>query len=423
MSSTDRDFPWVEVSIALGVGLGSGLGLGYLLRRFESSAAPAGDLLEATKAAGALLAREPPPRAVTRTIGIDGSGCSGPVLHTPSAVDMPPMPGPCGGNFQRCCSGGACNTGLTCAGGWCGLARAEVDSAPWIPWATIVAASRGVRTNKLIELASESSLDMKALVMGKTSDYPGPATKTNRAAMKRTPRDVYDLLAVCPTEHEIDEIVRDFDVTIDARVFNPYPLWPGHDERAWSCATNGQASTNTIIANLVNALRLMKFIQFDEPVPLLGATNLYQWFRDARIRFRVFSDTSNTMSPFGDSTTRTITFPASFLQLREREFMDMRFEDGTSGTGGGVIGPWATIAVIIHEAWHVLSWKGHDCGTTNDSTREYAGAWMAHHYALLWLAEHSGSRIREEHKDWIRRTASDVLRYHICNNAATYAAT
>lgn len=211
---------------------------------------------------------------------------------------------------------------------------------------------------------------------------------------------VDQLLASCPTDAEILDIYRAFPgFSVDGGSVTPYACTPGGTE-------------SSDMLNAVNMFRLAKLVRFDTPIPLLNATNIWDWLASLRlrtIRFARDAETSNggdgnvqiTMRGGYDSAWRRSTAPGSFA--------------------------FASPAILVHEGWHASTYTPHPCNdrgqcctdtqlrTTgcpypdigaNDPSLEYGGAWAAQFWYLRWLARHSGDYLSADE----RQTAEAMSR-------------
>lgn len=208
----------------------------------------------------------------------------------------------------------------------------------------------------------------------------------------RSPVD--QMLASCPTTEEIEDIYRNFRFSIDGGTTTPY-----------SCTPNGTESSEMLTA--INMFRLAKLIHFDAPIPLLNATNLWDWMRAQNFRSIRFSqDAENSNAGNGEIVITISPAAGAAEQFRRSAF---------GGAG-----------ILVHEGWHAAHPSPHICdlggvccpteldarrGTCSprpaafidDPSLEYGGAWAAQFWYFRWLARHSGDYLSETQ----RRTAEE----------------
>jgi hypothetical protein len=179
------------------------------------------------------------------------------------------------------------------------------------------------------------------------------------------PRSISELLATCPTSAERSRVMSDFAVVLEPGVATSY-----------ACTVGGSEGSPTL--NLVNAMRALKFIRFDEPVPVVNVTNMYDWMRAANVEIHIFHDEPGDHS---HAARRTIYLKESILTGNRRTF----------GWPGAL---FTLTALIVHESRHTddAGNLGHNCGT-KDASLEYGGAWAVEYWYARWLAEHTGTQL------------------------------
>lgn len=159
------------------------------------------------------------------------------------------------------------------------------------------------------------------------------------AALKRFVRDerradagtVDAILRSCPTAAEIAAIERDFKFTFET---DPGPI----------VCTPGGSEYGARLA-LINAFRCMKALTFDKPIPVLNAANIYAWLKGHGVAINVIDA--------GDSNaaTRTLNIYGAVLGGSEKRVW-------SDDRGNGMV---ALIGLLVHEATHAITGKGHDC--------------------------------------------------------------
>jgi len=194
---------------------------------------------------------------------------------------------------------------------------------------------------------------------------------------------VDELLRTCPTAGEIRRIRNDFNIIFDV------------DPPSWSCTYSGDESSEMLTVH--NLFRLARLINFDRPMPLIGATNLYSWLRSLNLTYHFEHRERSSAGGYGMWIRSE-----NLAQPWNRSWLDPRQGIGISNF----------IALILHEARHTTPGgdKPHDCalrrdtpnadGTgPHDSTIRYGGAWALQYWYYVWLGRHSGPYLsyRQKH--------------------------
>ena len=222
-----------------------------------------------------------------------------------------------------------------------------------------------------------------------------PPMARGRPSYGRQPfRTIADLLASCPTHEERLAIRRDFNIAYQPGV----PLGP------WGCSVGGAESS--IELTVYNAFRAMRLIQFDAPIPVLGATNLYEWlFGEQLTQILVTAGEAYSSAHGGMMRIRSEVLG----QLSQREWVNF-----SSGTGLLDI-----VTLLVHEGRHATGGPGHDCsinGAARDSTLEYGGSWAVQYWLYRWLAEHSGSYLSARDRQYAAELAEYILSSGFCSS-------
>ena len=214
-----------------------------------------------------------------------------------------------------------------------------------------------------------------------TGDEGAPANSGPRI------QTVDELLRTCPSQQDLNDIVRDF----------------GFQFVAPPCDPNG--SDGGSLLAFINAMRVWKLIQFDAPIPLLNATNVYDWLRQVGVRFVVENANYST------GWDGVVYLSASVFARAGRRWMD--YNTPNQWERGGLM---MASSAIVHEAWHASKNIVHNCNMSadgfmmGDSDLAYGGAWAAHYWLLRWLEEHSGEYLSPPEKQWAGMRAESVLR-------------
>ena len=197
---------------------------------------------------------------------------------------------------------------------------------------------------------------------------------------------IAELLTTCPTQTEINQIRSDFNLTFDTTTTLDTTFW-GTD----CVAGNGPKSP---ITRIYNAFRVMKYLQFDQPLQLLNTTNIYDWLKGVH-EIHFFSG-----SLYSSAGGGVINIRADIFQYPE--------EDQWLTPEG--VGLATAVGLFVHEGWHDLAGVGHDCTTIpgNDSSLEYNGAWAAQYWYFRWLTDHSGNFMTNTEKNAARIDAENA---------------
>lgn len=191
---------------------------------------------------------------------------------------------------------------------------------------------------------------------------PGPSPPGSMAgpAVARPSGTFLDeRIAACPTAAEVAS-VRDVRLGLDA-VAAARPL---------VCrAADGSADLTYHARNVVQALILMKELEFDAPLPWTPAT-LWAWFRELGVGINIFMDDRNSACCGPD---RMIRYS---VPTRTEEPPRLGVD------------ALSTISLLIHEARHIEVGR-HPCQDRYDNLVSDLGAFGVQYYFLDFLARHS----------------------------------
>jgi hypothetical protein len=211
---------------------------------------------------------------------------------------------------------------------------------------------------------------------------------------------VDQLLASCPTDAEILDIYRTFPgFSVEGGSRVPYACTPGGTE-------------SSEMLNAINMFRLARLVHFDTPIPLLNATNVWDWLASLGLRTIRFTRDAE----FSNGANRDV-------QITMRRGNDEAWRRSTAPGSSAFAAP----SILVHEGWHAATDKMHPCnhsgqcctetqlrstGCTypnvgsDDPSLEYGGAWAAQFWYLRWLARHSGDYLNAD----MRNTAEAMSR-------------
>ena len=216
--------------------------------------------------------------------------------------------------------------------------------------------------------------------------------------------DVDGLLRTCPTAAEIATIRRDIHIEFDDGVLRA--TGPGGMGVTRPDCTPGVVvgrGRSDVLLCLFNALRAMKLITFDRPMPILNTTNLYEWWVQQGITIHVVSSSALASN--------------AVLGSRRVNILEGVFSGPGSGTFWSSYTPshfaglYIVVGLLVHEARHAMTGgKRHDMADhQTDSSLGYGGAWAAHYWYFRWLTEHSDRYLTVQEKIDARGMATEIL--------------
>ncbi len=193
------------------------------------------------------------------------------------------------------------------------------------------------------------------------------------------PCDVDAVLRQCPSPAQMRQIDADFKVVIDPSIASS----PG--VTGMPCTQAG--AENGLQLARYNVFRMMKKITFDQPMPLIGATNVYDWLKSLHLTYHLYEGT------YSQANGTDMWILASAIDAHKRFFTSyLAIPDGYGLRDLG--------ALIMHEARHTVPGgaKPHTCATTvgSDVNPAYGGAWALEQSYMLWLATHTGPGTLDE---------------------------
>jgi len=208
------------------------------------------------------------------------------------------------------------------------------------------------------------------------------------------------LLRTCPTLAERRQIHRDFNIVFDV----PAP--------GFRCTYGG--SETSMWLTVYNMFRAMKLINFDAPMPLIGVTNLYVWFRSLGLTYYMGD---YVYSHAGGNEIHLRLDAINSTHFSSRVWMDLR-------AGGGLQN---VIGLLVHEARHTVPGGGfgHNCGPTatggasdgvrmRDSRLSWGGAYALQYWYYYWLGNHSAGYLSPDDKFWANVVANSILEGMFC---------
>jgi hypothetical protein len=202
---------------------------------------------------------------------------------------------------------------------------------------------------------------------------PGASPDTGATSAAPAPRREFDsldeLLESCPSTAEVAEIHADIKIVLDPAVLA--------ESASIHCTEGGDESSAAL--SIDNMFRAMRLIRFDRGLPLIGATNLYDWFKSSKISVHAFAASGPTS--FSSASATTVHLNSFILsQANKRRWVD-RYE---------TVGMQDLVALLVHEARHTTRGGNlpHDCDGASDSSLAYGGAWALQYNFDVWMAEH-----------------------------------
>jgi hypothetical protein len=186
-----------------------------------------------------------------------------------------------------------------------------------------------------------------------------------------------DFFLRCPSAAEISDV--------DARLKITFENDPSVGTLACTAAS-GSADLTAIQKKAYQAIIIMKYLQFDQPLPWTSR-QLYDWFTSAitGIRF-VYTPYQQNYDP---SNPPPKSFCCDPMHVIVMNYSDINFlmtrdvwTDGEMGVGLADV-----TSLLIHEARH-NEFGLHTCGNI-DKTPDEMGASGVQYYFYMWLAYHS----------------------------------
>ncbi len=389
----------VAVPVALGVLFGAGVGI--LLGR-------------------TVFAPKPPPAA---TLGYTATaGMNGPVLPGGALADDGMHVGPIGTpptgpidarRFAEAVAPGPID--------WARIPEADAYAQSVVAWvreASIdphappppgLPTSRAVRSAGAIGKSPPAAAKMSS---GKSTSWRKmplpPRTPTKASEPTGTPgpwggspTTVDELLRTCPTYDEMLQIRRDFNVTfaVDPRQTYTFPQW--------ACTPGGDESSAEL--TLYNMFRAAKFLRFDAPIPVIGATNLYDYLQSLQLRTIWIIHNPGQGSFARDGEDRSVHLSDVALGSPDKRF----WVEPQSGAGLG-----DALGLLLHESRHAVGYP-HDCGVRlygGDSSLAYGGAWAVQYWYYRWLAEHTGDQLSTYEREMAAGAADSVRQVRFCDD-------
>ncbi len=186
-----------------------------------------------------------------------------------------------------------------------------------------------------------------------------------------------DFFLRCPTADEIADVNTRLKITFEGD--------PTAGTLACKAAA-GSADLTTIQKKAFQVIIIMKYLQFDEPLPWTNK-QLYDWFTNAITGLRfIYTPYKHAYDPNNPPPASFCCLPAHILDINYSEINFLMTKDGWSdgemGTGLADI-----TSLLIHEARH-NEFGPHTCGDI-DKTPTELGASGVQYYFYIWLAYHS----------------------------------
>ncbi len=195
------------------------------------------------------------------------------------------------------------------------------------------------------------------LIDNQACQMPVPGTPT-----------VDDLISTCPSAQEISDFNADLTITFDS------------DPTAGTLvcrAADGSADLTRLQERAYQALRLMRKIPFDTPLPWTSKS-LYDWFVDAIQGIR-----------FTNGSGSFCCNPQGVINIGTNNLAALQYS--TSG--------WlaSLMVLFVHEARHNEG-LAHTCGS-GDQTLAELGSWGVQYYLFEWMAFHTGQYMMFKNPD------------------------
>jgi hypothetical protein len=222
------------------------------------------------------------------------------------------------------------------------------------------------------ETGAPPSASVLASLHAKTSLWSKPPRRQAPRPMRRFDT-LAALLRTCPNEDEMARIRTDFNIYFDQRTAQP-----------WTCTEGGTESSAML--TVYNIFRFMYSLDFDAPMPIIGATNLYEWLRSLNISYHFRWPTPDDGYNWGDGDLVTINSDGMAAPYLRTAWMP---ESGS--------GLWSFASILLHEAHHTDpggAARHVRCGPDavgvlgHDPTLAYGGSYGLGYWYMMWLADH-----------------------------------
>jgi len=186
-----------------------------------------------------------------------------------------------------------------------------------------------------------------------------PTRLPSQTAIARSFR-IDDFLAACPTEREI--------ASVNAKITFNFESDPS--EGMLKCkAADGSADLTRLQLRAIQAVMVMKYLKFKQPLPWTDQT-LYDWFTSTVRGIRFRNDIPYSFCCEPDRVINIITK----LTALDTDFWVGPNREGNMGL----------MVLYVHEARHIET-GGHPCGD-KDNTINELGSFGVQYYLYRWLA-------------------------------------
>ncbi|MEZ4861710.1 MAG: hypothetical protein R3C14_10395 [Caldilineaceae bacterium] len=194
------------------------------------------------------------------------------------------------------------------------------------------------------------------------------------------------LMASCPTAQEITQIRHDFNINFDSGLMATGTVKP------WACTQGGNESS--VMLTVYNMFRLLKNIPLTQPLVWAPSyTNVYDWLRSLTLTCITFH---NDIS-FASFTNRRI-----WIDGRNRD--DPYYRTSMLALAAGI---------LVHEARHVETQRGHDSQTKPGGDTDMGGAYGATILYAEMCANNSGTFFTSYQQNEFRNWAASMRSFYI----------
>ena len=174
-----------------------------------------------------------------------------------------------------------------------------------------------------------------------------------------------------------------------------------------------------IVANTVNMFRVLKAIRFDAPMPLVGGTSLYEWYRSLDLRLHIVDDFADPSIKVSYAVGNEVFMMASRMRSIADALADGKGAPGVPRyflrqTSAGIRGVGMIAGVLVHEARHPA--PGGDANHTcppNDASLDEGGSFALQYWYFRWLAEHA--QLTHEEARLAQELANDIATTRFCD--------
>jgi len=222
------------------------------------------------------------------------------------------------------------------------------------------------------------------------------ATLTDPFSASRKLTTADQLMTVCPTTAEKNQIIADFHISFDSSLGNVLNF---------TCTKNG--SEASLGLNVFNMFRLMRCTPYKRNFPFSATNNLYTWAKGLNLTsISFFAGSGPNNGGNGVINLSANTFGQSSL----RQVINW-------STGTGML---FLPILFAHEARHATGNFPHNCPDgANDTNFAYNGAWTIQYDVDKMDSQHSGTYFTANEEAFADAAAQNIINGRFCQAPGT----